>query len=299
MSLRAAVTRWFNSAMDAWSSTVEMLWESTDPHEALTKRFGFRDASNAAEWVAEVLEQHWALDLTRCGRLVISDHNVVAWIEAGGRRLIMKWSALPHRFSHLKDAARLVAWLDTEGLPVAAPIPASDGSRLVELSNDSKGRLRSRLPLPGSRFLVGVLPVVAGELLSVEDPKQVEDAGRMLAALHETLAAYPGRPGGRGRRDRVQLVHNDFRSANLLHDGVRICAVLDFEEIKHETRAADVGKSAVLLGTQYRDWGPTSEDVRLAYVDAYNEHAHEPLTTAERREVDEVVANHLSAFGWM
>lgn len=275
-----------------------MLWESTDPHEALTKRFGFRDVSNAAEWVAETLDQHWDLDLTRCGRLVISDHNVIAWIEVGGRHLVMKWSAIPNRFKHLNDAARLVAWLDTEGLPVAAPLPASDGGPLVELSNDSKGSVRSRLPLRGSRFLVGLLPVVAGELLSVEDPRQVEDAGRMLATLHETLAAYPGRPAGRGRRDRTQLVHNDFRSANLLHDGDKICAVLDFEEIKHDTRAADIGKSAVLLATRYRDWGPTSNDVRDTYVEAYNDHANEPLTTAERREVDEAVDRHLNAFGW-
>lgn len=284
--------------MDARSSTVEMLWEATDPREALTTRFGFDDVANAAEWVAEVLEQHWGLDVTRCGRLVISGHNVVAWIEAGERRLIVKWSALPNRFSRLRDAARLVAWLDAEGLPVAAPIPAGDGRLLAELGNDVKGRVRSRLPLPGSRFLVGVLPVAPGELLSVEDAGQVEDAGRMLATLHEALAAYPGRAGGRPRRDRAQLVHNDFRSANLLHDGDRISAVLDFEEITQETRAADIGKSAVLLGTQYRDWGPTSNDVRAAYVDAYSDHAREPLTKSERREVDEAVARHLDAFGW-
>jgi homoserine kinase type II len=66
--------------MDASSPTVEMLWESTDPHAALGKRFGFRDAPDAARWVAEVLEQHWAFEVTGCGRLVISDHNVVAWI---------------------------------------------------------------------------------------------------------------------------------------------------------------------------------------------------------------------------
>lgn len=275
-----------------------MLWESTDPAAALADRFGFLRASDAAEWIAEVLEQHWALDVTRCDRLVISDHNVIAWIDAGGRRLIVKWSARPTRFSHLEDAARLVAWLDAEGLPVAAPVPATAGSLLVEVSNRSKERLRSRLPLPGSRFLVGVLPVVAGALLSVEDPSQVEDAGRMLATLHETLASHPGRPGSRGRRDRAQLVHNDFRSANLLHDGTRICAVLDFEEIKHETRAADIAKSAVLLATQYRDWGPTSEEVRRTYIDAYDDQAREPLTTAERREVADSVADHLNAFGW-
>jgi hypothetical protein len=40
--------RWFNSDMGERSPTVEMLWEATDLHEALTKRFGFRDASYAA-----------------------------------------------------------------------------------------------------------------------------------------------------------------------------------------------------------------------------------------------------------
>ncbi len=125
--------------MDARSSTVEMLWESTDPREALTKRFGFRDASNAAEWIAEVLEQYWDLEVTHCVRLAISGHNVVAWIEQGSRRLVVKWSALPRRFTHLKGAARLVAWLDANGIPVAAPIPTSDGSLLVELSNGRRG----------------------------------------------------------------------------------------------------------------------------------------------------------------
>lgn len=284
--------------MDARSPSVEMLWETTDPHEALMKRFGFRDASAAARWIADVLEQHWGLDMTGCGRLVISDHNVIAWIEVAGRQFIVKWSASPHRFSHLKDAAHLVAWLDTEGLPVAAPVPAADGRVLVELGNESMGRVRSWLPLPGRRFLVGVLPVMPGELLSVEDHAQVEDAGRMLARLHQTLAAYPGPPGGRGRRKRTQLVHNDFRSANLLHDGDEICAVLDFEEIKYDTRAADIGKSAVLLATRYRNWGPTTREVRQVYIDAYDEHADEPLTTTERREVDDDVAKHLAAFGW-
>ena len=38
--------------------------------------------------------------------------------------VVAKWSSLPHRFSHLEDAARVVAWLDTQAVPVAAPIAA-------------------------------------------------------------------------------------------------------------------------------------------------------------------------------
>lgn len=89
-------------------------------------------------------------------------------------------------------------------------------------------------------------------------------------------------------------MHNDFRSANILHDGTRISAVLDFEEITYDIRVADIAKSAVLLATRYRDWGPTSESVRTAYAS----HARDPLTTSERREIDARIATHLKTFGW-
>jgi homoserine kinase type II len=287
---------WLTSVVDDVPA-VEMLWESADPGQELTKRFGLRDGASTAAWVADVLDRYWQLDVVRCDRLVISGRNVMAWVDAGDRPLIVKWSSLPRRFSRLEDAARLVAWLDAEAVPVAAPIAASDGRLLVEIGNDARGKLRSRMPLPGSRFLVGVLPMVEGDLLSVDDPGHVDEAGRLLAILHQALADYPGQVDG-GGRGRKQLVHNDFRSANVLHDGTRISAVLDFEEITYETRAADIAKAAVLLATRYRDWGPTSESVRAAFLSAYNGQARDPLATSEQREIDERVATHLKTFGW-
>jgi homoserine kinase type II len=277
---------------------VDMLWESADPRQALRKRFGFSDAVSAAEWVADVLERYWELETVSCDRFVISGRNVMAWVEAGGRRLVVKWSSLPHRFSHLEDAARVVAWLDTQAVPVAAPIAATDGRLLVELGNDARGRLRARLPLPGTRFLVGVLPVVEGDLLAVENPVHIDDAGRMLATIHQALASYPGQVGRRGQGAHTQLVHNDFRSANILHDGTRISAVLGFEEITYDTRVADIAKSAVLLATRYREWGPTDESVRSAYLSAYDRHAHDPLSLSERHDFDARTAVHLKTFGW-
>jgi homoserine kinase type II len=186
-----------------------MLWESVDPRQELTNRFGFRDGVAAAEWVADVLEQHWSLDVVRCDRLVVE-----------------------------------------------------------------------------------------GDLLAVDDPGHVDEAGRMLATLHRALATYPGQVGRSDRRAHTQLVHDDFRSANILHDGTRISAVLDFERITYDTRVADIAKSAVLLATRYRDWGPTDESVRTAYLSAYDEQAHDPLTTSERHEFDARVAALLKTFGW-
>ena len=136
------------------------------------------------------------------------------------------------------------------------------------------------------------------EVVRFDDPGHVDEAGRMLATLHQALADYPGQVGGGERGGRKQLVHNDFRSANVLHDGTRISAVLDFEEVTYDTRAADIAKAAVLLATRYRDWGPTSESVRAAFLSAYNDQARDPLATSERQEIDERVATHLKTFGW-
>lgn len=277
-----------------------MLWESVDPIERLARRFGFRDGASVAEWVADALHRHWELDVTGCDRVVLSDWNAMAWVVAGDRRLIAKWSALPPRFARLIDAARLVTWLDSRGIPVAPPIPASDGRVLVELGNDAKGRLKARLPLalPGSRFLLGLLPVVDGELLDVDAAAQVAEAGRVLAAIHGALTSYPHRFGGRRPKGQEQLVHNDFRSANILHDGTRITAVLDLEEVQYDTRVADLAKAAVLLGTRYHDWGPTSEGVRDVFVAAYREHAPAPLTQVEQQELEERIPAVMKTMGW-
>ncbi|MBK5222025.1 MAG: phosphotransferase [Acidimicrobiia bacterium] len=218
----------------------------------------------------------------------------MAWVTADDRRLIAKWSSLPQLFAHLADAASVAMWLDTQGIPVAAPIPATDDRLLVELGDDADGAL---LP-PGRRFLVGVLPVVEGDLLDVDDVSHVADAGQMMARVHEGLASYRDGVDRRRPRGLVQLVDNDFRSANILHDGSRITAVLDLEELTYDTRVADLAKSAVLLGTRYRDWRPTSEGVRRTYVAACNDHARDPLTTAEQGELDGRIAAVLKTKGW-
>jgi len=280
------------------SPALSMLWESDDPAEQLERRFGFGGGASVAEWVAEVLQRGWELDVTGCERVVISAWNVMAWVLVGNRRVIAKWSALPPRFSRLEDAAQVVAWLDGRGIPVASPIPALDGRLLVEFANDAKGRFTSRLPLPGSRFLLGVLPVLDGDLLDITDPEHVTDAGRMLAAVHEALASYPHRVGRGGPKGREQLVHNDFRSANVLHDGTRITAVLDLEEVTYGTRIADLARASVLLGTRYRNWRPTTDDVRDAFVTAYGEHAQAALTQAEREQFDELVLMNLNQKWW-
>ena len=275
---------------------VTMLWESVDALDALKKRFGFTHAAAAADWVSDTLAARWGITVDHCDRIVISAWNAMAWLTDGERRLIAKWSAVPQLFARLRDASSVTAWLHAMDLPVALPIPAIDGLSLVEVGNSARGRLRSRLPLPGSRFLVGVLPVLDGQLLDVEDHEQVADAGRMLAAVHEAMATYPEPVNGRTPRSGEHLVHNDFRSANVLHDAATVTGVLDLEEIKHDSNLADLAKAAVMLGCRYHDWAPTSADVRHDFVSAYSTHL--PLTTAQRHELDSRIAVDLKDRGW-
>jgi homoserine kinase type II len=259
---------------------VSMLWESVDPSVALLERFGFVDAVSAVGWMGDALWDTWAIAVYDCDRLVISDRNFLAWITADDRRLIAKLSVSPPLFPRLADTASLRMWLQTRGIPVAAPIPTRDGRLQVELNNVS----------------LGVCPVIDGDLLDVGDPAQVTEAGRMLAKLHEALAAYPHRIDGGPSNRHEQLVQNDFRSANILHDGTGIAAVLDFEEASYRTRVADLAKATVLLGTRYHNWAPTSQLVRDAFVAAYHDQA--PLTSAERNELPRSITTVLKELGW-
>jgi homoserine kinase type II len=254
---------------------VSMLWESVDPAVALTERFGFADALSAAGWMGDAVSDTWAMAIHNCDRLVVSDRNLLAWMTADDRRLIAKLSVSPSLFQRLADTATLRMWLQSGGIPVAAPIPTSDGLLQVELKNVS----------------LGVCPVIEGDLLDVGDPAQVTEAGQMLATLHETLAAYPHRVDGGQPTGREQLVHNDFRSANILHGGTSITAVLDFESVTYRTRVADLAQATVLLGTRYHGWGPTSQVVRDAFVTAYTEQA--PLTSTEQNELRRRIARVL------
>ena len=259
---------------------LSMLWESADPADALTRRFGFADAVSAVDWMGDALWDTWAIAVDNCERLVMSAGNLLAWITTNDRRLIAKWSVSPALFQRLANTATLTVWLQARGIPVAAPIPARDGRLQVELNNVS----------------LGVYTVIDGDLLDVGDPAHVTEAGHMLATLHEALAAYPHRiDGGRSTRHE-QLVHNDFRSANILHGGTNITAVLDFEEVTYRARVADLAKATVLLGTRYHDWGPTSQLVREAFVAAYRDQA--PLTSAEQNELQSGITAVLRHLGW-
>jgi hypothetical protein len=74
---------------------VSMLWETVNPAEALNERFRTLDAASATDWMTEAVWNTWAMAIRDCERLVISDHNLLAWVTADDQHVILEWSDLP------------------------------------------------------------------------------------------------------------------------------------------------------------------------------------------------------------
>ena len=303
--------------VESHAPALEMLWEAHDPYEALDGRFGFSDGESATRWVAAMLNEHWGVRIQSCDRIVMSDHNALAWVHTPSGRMLAKWSVVPRRFQQLSEMARLTRWLDDRGLPVSAPVPATDGRLQVEVDGVS----------------MGLQHEIRGDLLDTADQRQVRAAGAVLAELHDALAAYPDndrvaaleRPsepltaritswldsgaehlpatardtlrrlvvGAPPNRLPMQLVHGDFRSANILYAGAEVAAILDFEEAGFDHRVVELARSAVMLGTRFRNWGPVSGEVRAEFLSGYQ--CARQLTPVEAGWWDALVLWHALA----
>ncbi len=272
---------------------LEMLWESCDPEQTLAQRFGFADADAVDGWLRVTLATYWDVIIESCDRVVMSDHNALAWLTTTSGALIAKWSAASKLFPRLSRVARLTQWLDGEGLPVSAPVPSRHGAVQVELDGVS----------------MALQHVIDGTMLDVAHPEQVRAAGATLAELHRALRRSPDveyslaqsetlvpvasrmacwlesekphvpKPAQQALRrlvasarvldDVPQLVHGDFRSANVLCSGSSVVGVLDFEEIRRDHCVDELARSAVLLGTRFHDWGPVSPEVHAQFLAGY------------------------------
>lgn len=284
---------------------LSMLWESVDPTDALTTRFGFDDLRVAEDWAAEALRSTWGVTARGCTRLVISDDNVIAWLETDRGALIMKWSRAQNRFEALGASTRLLHEVGAHGAPVAAPLPALDGHVRVVLNG------------PAGPLSAAVLPEMQGEWLDVDDLDAVHSAGAALAAIHQTLAAsqvqsnQPPEPppdlaeritgwlvrGDRGHAPAIsrrlqrlladappldapsQLVHHDFRAANILTRDSAVVCVLDFDEVAVSFRVDDLARASVYLATRFTNWAPTPRPARQALREGYE--TAQPLTGIE------------------
>lgn len=157
---------------------LSMLWESTDARTAFRNRFGFVDYSAGVDWLSETVWDRWGLAVQDCERIMISDHNAIAWIATADteRPLICKWSRAKTQFAKLAATADLIIALAARGIPVAAPVLTRYGSG------------REIVAGPAGPSSLTVQPAVGGDLLDLDDEMAVREAGVQLARLHRAMA---------------------------------------------------------------------------------------------------------------
>ena len=289
-----------------------MLWESVEPMAALDERFGFGGFDAAADWLARLLEATWGVAVRRCHRIVISDNNAVGWLNSDQGDLVVKWSRAHERFARLDASTQLLRKLAGLGLPVASPLATVAGPHRVIVGG------------PAGLLSVSLLPELAGQWLDVSDRLAVQSAGACLAQLHRALAAIdvPGLPmaaptaglqerieawltkGDHGhapeasrrlqslRRlpeldDDPQLVHNDFRAANILTQNSTVTGVLDFDDVLVDHRVHDFAKACVYLSTRFTDWQLTPTAVRQSFRSGYE--SVRPFSPEESRWLEVLV----------
>jgi Ser/Thr protein kinase RdoA (MazF antagonist) len=274
---------------------LSMLWEPVEAEAALRQRFGFEGFLAVTDWVTAVLDREWRFRVRECPRMVISGRNAIVWATGEQGNLVVKWSGVPWLFASLDASTRLLRGLADQGLPVASPFATASGRDRVVLDG------------PAGGLSVAVLPELTGDWLDVSDLAAVHAAGACLARVHLALGAGSHdafwktadsrsleerieawlREGDRGlapeasRRlaallgampelaDDRQLVHNDFRAANILTRASTVTAVLDFDDVRVDHPVVDVAKASVYLSTRFTDWQPTPPLVRQALGAGY------------------------------
>lgn len=294
-----------------------MLWESTEPQVTLAQRFHFATIDAAQQWLVATVAHTYNITVTSVDRLVMSSYNLIAWLTTTDGPLLAKCCAFAEAHQHLQKCGELVHWLDQAGLPVSPPLVSTTGARqhrcdhlsisvqrviageLLEPTDTEQAKaagvtlaqLHQALasypqaalftpPIPIPALSTAVAERVSQAMAAITDTALVEGSKRLLEQIQRVDTALLS----------PQLVHGDYRAANLLWQAGKIAAVLDFEEVRWGHRVNDLAWAAVHLGTRYHNWGPVTREIHQTFLRGYT--AIEPLTAAEAAWLPLLLAWH-------
>ncbi len=284
-----------------------MLWEASDANVALAQRFQFASATAAESWLVDTLGREYGVGVTSVDRLVISSANLLAWLTTDAGPLLAKCCALVDLHARLYQIAALLAWLDQRGLPVSAPLLTDRGEGQVICDHLSLGvqRLIDGALLdptqPAQAQAAGVtlatLHLALAAYPRAADFTPANPLQPLLTTVHEwlvqqrtrqtepdllaSLSAIERRLTKLGSVElTTQLIHYDYRAANILWRDGQIAAVLDFEEARWGYRVHDLAWAAIHLGTRFHHWGPVATEVHQTFLASYT--SIQPLTATEQ-----------------
>jgi homoserine kinase type II len=239
-------------------------------------------------------------------------------VRSGGATYVLRRYNPRHDPAGTAYEHQALAFLAALAWPVAAPLPAPDGTTVLHA--------------PDGRY--ALFPFLPGAPAAHGDRDILRLKGRTLARLHQDLAGWPiagqrpgwgrvadldaavqpdghasldallsvvaaGHPVGAAalRMERAAnlaelsrlghdglpdiVVHFEFYGANLLFEGGALSGLLDFDFIHRDTRVADIGRSLIIDGSQRAPGRFLDAAVVCAWVEGYA--SHTPLTEQERR----------------
>ena len=283
-----------------------MLWEASDANVALAQRFQFVTSAEAEHWLVDTIGRIYGVQVAKVDRLVISSANLLAWLTTDGGPLLAKCCARVDFHERLCQVAALLAWLDQGGLPVSAPLRTRNGLGQVICDHLSLGVQR----LIAGSLLEPTQPVqaqAAGATLATlhlalaayphaADLMPATPLPSLATTVHEwliqqrtrqtepdVLASLSTIEQGATKLASIelpaQLIHRDYRAANILWHNGRIAAVLDFEEVRWGYRVYELAWATIHLGTRFHNWGPVAPEVHKTFCESYA--ARHPLTADE------------------
>ncbi len=281
---------------------LEALWEDLDAGQ-IVERLQFDSKDGLEDWIRPTLYDGWGLppDVV-VERVVVSGVNALAFVRTDVSAFVMKWATADSEPSRSDVGFRAMRKLDAVGVSVALPVPTRSGADALQLvdrrvalhpfmegthlsvGDDEQvrtaGRVLARLhdalsdvEEPWPEGPVGERTDPEREAQSFLDSVRSESLCSAYSAAHRDTARLTAAALGEFHAiPEPQLVHFDFRSANLIwNDSLRTLTVLDFEEIRLAPRALDIARSAALLGTRFRDWVPTTAHQRAEFLAGYLE----------------------------
>ncbi len=284
-----------------------MLWEPTDPLVALHQRFQFADPAQATAWLMQTVTDLYPLSVIAVDRLVISAANLLAWLTTTDGHYLAKCCAIASAHDRLADVAALLVWLDQCQIPVALPRPTRTGYRQVHQDHLTLGlqpvipgqlldplqhdqpyaagvvlaqvhQAMAAYPRAGDFHTASTLPQLPTIITTWIEHHRQQFGDPILAQSIRVVEQQIHRRVGLMLMS--QLVHGDYRAANILWHAGTIAAVLDFEELRWGYRVSDLAWAAVHLGTRFRHWGPVAPPVHAAFIAGYE--AQCPLSMVER-----------------
>lgn len=294
-----------------------MLWESRDPAAVLAQRFHFSTTDDATRWLIDRIGSTYGLTVVSVDRLVMSSYNLLAWLTTTNGPFLAKGCAFVMVHDRLRKVGELVLWLKQMQLPVSAPLVATIGTVQVlcdhlslslqraipgelldptqplqaEKAGVTLAQLHQALatyPYAGTLATQPSVPSLQTPIAQWVQQKKATLADPTLTANLVSLQEQVGQLATTPLA--TQLVHSDYRAANVLWREGDIVAVLDFEEVRWGYRVNDLAWAAVHLGTRYHDWGPIGLEVQQSFLQSYR--AAHPLDAAEEAWLPALLAWH-------